>query len=178
MTTRTELNFSLRNVPDTWNEAAAEAPEGDNAPLRRKRIVGQLPQRYEVDVLTATIAGLSLAVISGVTWYLLETRGAMTSPWIAVAMGVVIAMAVRLGAGRNHPEVRATISVILYLSGVFIVAYLIERHQFVRLYGGEASIAGGERGLVRDRLTQPLTLLAWSLGLFVSVQLSYILRRL
>jgi hypothetical protein len=178
MQTKTELNFSLRNVPDSWNHAAEEAPEADNSPLRRKRLVGQLPQRYDVDVLSATVAGVAMAVVSGAAWYFLEIRNAMVTPWLAAVLGLVIAMAARLGAGRHHPEVRATISVIVYLTALFTVAYMIERHQFVSPYGAEASIAGGERGLVRDRLTQPLTLLAWSVGLGITAQISYLTRRL
>lgn len=177
METKKDLNFSLRNVPDTWEEAALEGPQGDDAPLRRKRVVGKLPQRYEMDAMTAFIAGASMTIVAGAAWYFLEIDGAVVSPWLAVMMGMLIAVAVRLGAGQDHPEVRASLSVIFYLVGVFTVAYMIERHQFISLYGPEASIAGGERGLVRDRLTEPLTLAAWACGLVVAAQTSYLFKR-
>lgn len=177
METKTEFDFSIRNVPDAWNDAAEEGPEGDAVPLRRKRVVGQIPHHYDLDLLTACLAGMSMAIVAGTSWYFLEIRNAVTTPWLAMVLGLLIAMAVRLGAGEHHAEVRATISVIFYIATIFTVAYMVERYQFVSLYGNDAVMAGSERGLVRDRLTEPVTLAAWSIGVLVTMQASYLLRK-
>ncbi|MFT7599385.1 MAG: hypothetical protein ACI8TP_002316 [Acidimicrobiales bacterium] len=177
METKTPFDFSVRNAPETWLEAAVEAPEGDDLPLHRKRMVGRLPARYEIDTLTACIAALAISISIGASWYLFETRNALNTPWISVVLGVFIAVAVRLGAGPDLPEVRATMSVIFYLGTILLVSYMIERTQFIQIYGSSAAIAGGERGLVRDRLTQPETVVAWGLGLLAATQLSYLLRK-
>lgn len=177
METTTSFDFSVRTAPDEWNTAAADAPEGDEKPLYRKRVVGDLPVRYEFDALTSSIAALAVSIAVGVSWYVLEINNALRTPWVAVILGIIIAIAVRLGAGPHVPEARATLSVIFYLGTLLTVAYMIERYQFIAVYGSEASIAGGERGLVRDRLTQPGTVAAWALGLLATIQSSYLLRR-
>lgn len=177
METTTSFDFSVRTAPNEWSDAAADAPEGDEKPLYRKRVVGDLPHRYEFDAVTSSISALAISIAVGVSWYVLEINEALQTPWIAVLLGLLIAVAVRLGAGPHVPEARATLSVIFYIGTLLVVAYMIERYQFVAIYGSEASIAGGERGLVRDRLTQPSTVAAWAIGLLATIQASYLLRK-
>lgn len=177
METTTTFDFSVRTAPNEWSDAAADAPESDEKPLYRKRVVGDLPHRYEFDGVTSSISALAISIAVGVSWYVLEINNALQTPWISVILGLLIAVAVRLGAGPHVPEARATLSVIFYIATLLTVAYMIERYQFVAVYGTDASIAGGERGLVRDRLTQPGTVAAWAIGLLTTIQASYLLRK-
>jgi hypothetical protein len=177
METRSTYDFGLRTAPDHWQEAALEAPEGDPTPLRRKRHVGTLPVSNQMDFVTSFLAALCMAAVCGTAWYLIETNHAVRYPWLAVALGALLAVAVRLGGGRDHAETRAVMSVVFYLATLLIVAYLVERWYHIALWGPGSTLVGGERGLVRHRLTEPVTLAAWCLGLVATVQLSYLLRR-
>ncbi len=177
MSTKTRLDFDLKTAPDSWHIAAEEGPEGDPTPLRRKRYIGTLPVATQIDFITSFLAALALSTVFGTLWYLIETKNGSRSPWMAVGLGVVIAIAVRLGGGRDHPDTRAVISVVFYLSTLLVVAYLVERHYNIALWGRHSSLAGSEQALVKYRLTEPVTLAAWCLGLAATVQLSYLLRR-
>ncbi len=177
MATKSSLDFGLRTAPDSWHAAAEEAPEGDHTPLRHKRYVGSVPVSTQVDLITSFLAALAMSSIFGTFWYLLETNDGSRDPWYAIGLGVLIAVAVRLGGGRDHADSRAVVSVLFYLSTIFVVAYLVERHYNVELWGAGSSLAGSEKNLVRYRLTEPETLGAWCLGLAASVQVSYLLRR-
>ena len=100
METKSPFDFSIRSAPETWREAAVDAPEGDPDPIRRKRVVGELPIRYEIDAVTASIAAFAISIVTGAGWYLLEVQNGAASPWIALALGAVIAIAVRLRRSR------------------------------------------------------------------------------
>ena len=177
MATDAAFDFDIRSAPETWKEAAVDAPEGDANPLRRRRVVGDLPIRYEIDTVTASLSAMIVSIVAGTAWYMVEVENALNSPWVSVVLGALIAVAVRLGAGPHLPEIRATLAVIFYIVTVLAVAYMVERTQFIAIYGNEAAIAGGERGLVRDRLTEPQTVAAWTLGLLTATQVSYLLRK-
>lgn len=171
------FDFGLRTAPDSWHAAADDAPEGDPTPLRRKRYVGTLPVSTQMDYITSFLAALAMSAIFGTFWYLIETNRGMRNPWLAVGLGVLVAVAVRLGGGPRHPDTRAVISVVFYLSTLFVVSYLVERHYHISLWGSGSSFDGSEQGLVKFRLTQPETLVAWCIGLAATVQISYLLRR-
>ena len=177
MVTKPSLDFGLRTAPDSWHAAAEEAPEGDPLPLRRKRYVGSVPVSTQVDLITSSLAALAMSVVFGTFWYLIETDDGTRDPWFAVGLGVLIAIAVRLGGGRDHADTRAMVSVLFYLSTILVVAYMVERHYNLQLWGSNGSLAGSEQNLVRYRLTDPETLGAWCFGLAATVQVSYLLRR-
>jgi len=112
MTDIDSTTFSMKTIPDTWVDAENDAGGADNTPLLKTRAVNVVPIRQDADALTGTVAAFSMSVITGVVWYLYESRDVVTSPWLAVPVGILIAIAVRLGTGANHGDVRATISLI------------------------------------------------------------------
>lgn len=177
MTNETTLDFSMRTVPEGWASAAGDAPALDTSPLRPKRKLAIATAVERVDVMTAVIAALAISVAAGVAWYAFETNDVTTSPVIALATGLVIAIAVRLGGGAGDPDIRASISFLFYLATVVTTAYMIERHDFLLTYGQAPSVADVEYWLVRDRLKQPIVILGWAGGLVLSTQVSYLTRK-
>lgn len=176
MTTNATFDFSIDHVPEDWKEAQRIAPAPDRKPLqmRHKMAVGLTSNR--VDLLSAGISGLALSVAGGVAWYFIETGGHSSSPILSLALGFIIAAAVRLGGGPGDADVRATVAFVFYTMAVLVTAYMIERHDFQVTYGYTPDLSETEYWLVRDRLKEPLVLLGWAGGLVLSTQISYLTR--
>jgi len=175
MTDIDSTTFSMKSIPDTWVEAENDAGGADNTPLVKNRAVNVVPIRQDADALTGSVAALTMSVMSGTCWYLYESRDVVTSPWLAVPVGVLIAMAVRLGTGSGHGDVRATISLIFYILTVFITAFFIESRDFLLVFGERPGFSELQTELVRDRLTQPMTMVAWMFGLIANLQTGFAL---
>lgn len=168
--------FSMKTVPDAWVDAQNESSTvQDNTPLAKNRAVKVVPIRQEADAITGSVAALAMSVISGIVWYLYESNDVVTSPWLAVPVGVLIAVAVRLGSGANHGDVRATISLIFYILTIFVTAFFIESRDYLLVFGERPGFAELQTELVRDRLTQPMTMVAWMFGLFANLQTGFAL---
>ena len=175
MTNIDSTSFSLKTVPDTWVEAQEEAGGVDNTPIKKDRAVNVVPLREEADAITGVVAAFCMSVITGTCWYLYEINDVMTTPWLAIPVGVLIAVAVRLGSGADHSDVRATIALIFYILTVFITAFFIESHDYQLVFGRRPGFDALQTELVRDRLTQPATMLGWLVGVFAVVQTGFAL---
>lgn len=173
METKSPYNFDLGSAPDTWWNAAEDAPEGGEGPIKAKRYVKVMPRKADLDLMTALLAGLAMVGICGTTWYLLETNDRVTSPWMIPILGVFIALSVRLGGGAGSPDIRALVSGVLYVGTLVGVAYFIERFHLSAVVGG-GTRSGIERAVVERRLRDPLTMFCWALGLFLALQVCYL----
>lgn len=170
MTNIDSTSFSMKTVPDSWIDAENEAGVVDHTPLKKERAVGVVPIRQEADALTGIVAAFCMSVMTGVCWYLYESRDVVTTPWLAIPVGVLIAVAVRLGTGAHHGDVKATISLIFYILTVFITAFFIESRDYLMVFGHRPDLDELQTELVRDRLTQPMTMLGWVAGMFACLQ--------
>lgn len=177
MTDIDSTSFSMKTVPDTWVAAQDESGPVDNTPLKKNRPVNVVPIRQDADALTGTVAALTMAVMSGVFWYLYETRDIGASPWLAVPVGMLIAVGVRLGTGPDHSDVRATISLIFYFLTIFGTAFFVESHDYLLVFGERPGFSELQTELVRDRLTQPMTMVAWLAGMIATLQTGFALNR-
>lgn len=175
MTDIDSTTFSMKSVPDSWVEAQHDAGGFDNTPLKMERTVNVIPIRQDADAVTGTVAALAMSVITGLVWYLGETGGAITSPWLAIPVGMLIAVAVRLGTGPDYGDLRATISVIFYILTVFITAFFIESRDYLLVFGERPGFAELQTELVRDRLTRPTTMIAWVVGMIATLQTGFAL---
>ena len=175
MTDVDATTFSMKSVPESWVDAQNDAGGFDSTPLKKDRAVSVVPIRQDADALTGSVAALAMSVIAGLCWYLYESQDVVTSPWLAVPVGVLIAVAVRLGTGPNHGDVRATISLIFYILTVFITAFFIESRDYLLVFGERPGFAELQTELVRDRLTRPMTMIAWIAGVFANLQTGFAL---
>lgn len=173
----TNFDFSVRSVPDAWSDAAKEAPQGTPGPLI-DRGVGRhrLPSGIRPDLITGTLTGLAMTVISGAAWFALDVGGIYRGPWLAVLLGFLIAVSVRLGAGPAGPEQRATVGGVLYLVAVVATTYFIVRENYANLYRRDPSETQIETIFTDEYLSDPLTVLAWVLGLAVLLWASFTLK--
>lgn len=169
--------FSMKTVPDSWIDAQNEAGGADNTPLQKDRAVNVIPIRQDADVITGVVAALAMSVVTGLVWYLYESRDVLTTPWLTIPVGVLIAVAVRLGSGADHSDVRATISLIFYILTVFMVAFFIESRDYLLVFGERPGFSELQTELVRDRLTQPTTMVAWVVGMIANLQTGFALNR-
>jgi hypothetical protein len=161
-----EFNFSVRNVPESWSEAAADAPRAEPGPLvDRGRRSQRLPTGLRPDIVTGTLSGIAMAVISGAAWYSLSVGGIYRGPWLAMLMGLLIAVSVRLGAGPAGPEMRITAGAPLYVLSVIVTHYFVARQDHMSLFRDAPSAAQVEDILTRDYLSSPMVIVAWIAGL-------------
>lgn len=173
---QTSGSFSLRDVPEDWTEAGKHESTDGPQMLTRRTEVRTKRRNDPVDLLTALIAALALAVGVGSTWYLFEVNDVTSSPLLALAAGGFIALGVRLGGGAGDPDIRASVSFIFYMTTVFAVAYLVERHNLGAVREGSPELSDIERRVMHHWLSKPGVLLSWVGGLAVSTQISYITR--
>jgi hypothetical protein len=158
------LDFSPRSVPESWVEAAADAPSyGDPRRRRNQSTRHTLPVSTSLDLFTACLAAGAASIVSGYAWYELHLGG-FTTPWITVAIGLIIATAIRLGGGSEDIQTRGILGLLIYLLTTTIVISLITRATYVDLYGTNPGLEGFEQELFNGRLTDPLAIAAWVLG--------------
>jgi hypothetical protein len=173
--TEHDLDFSASTAPDSWYEAAAQAPQGAERPVTSSSFLPTLPSSRGVDLAMACLTTLAMSVACGYAWYQIDTTQMVRSPWLAVALGVMIAVAVRLGGGRRDRETRAALAGLFYVVTLLSVAFLATRHSYVDLYGSSPSLVSFEEELFRSRFSDPWTVVAWFAGAVTAVKLSLLL---
>lgn len=175
MDTEQDLDFSAGSAPDSWYEAAALAPKGDERALQRPSAIPILPHGRSMDLPMAMLSTVAVAVVCGASWYALQTRTSIQSQWLAVPMGALIAAATRLGGGRHDRETRAAVAGLFYLVTLIVVTVTAAHHSYVDLYAGSPSLVSFEQDLLRSRIANPWNVMAWICGLMATVKLSLVL---
>ncbi|MCP5031565.1 MAG: hypothetical protein GY939_07145 [Actinomycetia bacterium] len=164
MSTPESLDFTNQPVPDSWVEAASEAPLPDDRRKRSNKAErGAPPVATSFDLFTACLAAGAASIVSGYAWYELQLSG-FTSPWAAVGLGLVIALSVRLGGGPEDVQTRGVLALLIYLITSSVVIYLIARTNYLDLYGSRPDLTDFEQELLHSRLTEPLAIVAWLAG--------------
>ncbi len=173
-----DVDYSRQQVPQSWTEAAREAPgaglqfkpeSGDRAP-RVQAVPGP-----SADTFTAFFATAAVSMAGGVAWYQAFIRGA-TYPWVALIMALAIALAVRLSIGPRDGQTRSMLGLLFYLVTASLVVFLITSHSYAELYGTRPSWGQFEDELLRSRLTDPMFLVAWVAGALLTVSAPRFLR--
>jgi len=116
---------------------------------------------------------VAMSVVAGYAWYQMDASGTLRTPWLAVALGVLIAVAVRLGGGKGDRGSRAIVAGTFYAVTLVVVTCLAARHNWAVLYG-DNGLVSFEEDFMR-RITDPITLAAWAIGGYASVKLSLLL---
>ncbi len=158
-----QLDFSVREMPQAWLDASAEAPQPDEAPVAKKARKLKKRSHIEIDYVGAVLGAIATSVVAGAAWYYFHTDGAWSSPWAPIAVGLVMGLGVRLGGGKPEPSQRASIAVSWYLLTITLVLYLIHRTSVLSYLpdGGWSDI---ERSIVRGYLRDGQNALGLMLG--------------
>jgi hypothetical protein len=167
------LDFSVPGSPERWLHAAAQSGDGAVAPALRPRRAPLPVRGHRGDPLGGLLAGIAMAMVVGLSWFLVDTGGATTSPWIATGTGLLIGLAVRLGSGPHDRALRAGISLLLYLVTTLTVSFLAVRHHLAQL-DPDLPFGFEERVFVRNRLLDPAHALATAGGAWLAMQASYL----
>lgn len=174
MGTDHDLDFSTSTAPESWFEAAAQAPKGDEQrPFVQPGVLPVLPVNNRIDLLMTALTSVAMSVVAGYAWYQMDASGTLRTPWLAVALGVLIALAVRLGGGKGDRGSRAIVAGTFYTVTLVAVTCLAARHNWTVLYG-DNGLVSFEEDLMR-RIADPITLVAWAIGGYATVKLSLLL---
>ncbi len=166
MSSTPDRDFTQIAVPQSWLDAADESPSpeglayhGQPDPVSRPVLTVD-----GLELFTGLFATLGTAMVVGYAWFLLHTQDVVTSPWIAVAVGVILALAFRLSAGKAERPTRIVVSVASYVATALVVVLLITSHNYRELYGSRPSLAELEQELLYSRLIGLRSWAAWGVG--------------
>ncbi|MEL7156056.1 MAG: hypothetical protein AAFN30_05590, partial [Actinomycetota bacterium] len=155
-----DIDYRQQAIPQSWTEAANEAP---GAGVEFQAVsdgpkVRVLPTPA-IDMFTAVFAALAMCMISGYTWFELHNRG-VTNPWLAVVLGLLIALTLRLSVGRHDTQTRAVMGLVFYLVTATLVIFLLASRNYESLYGTTPSWGQFEDELFHSQLTSIWSLVA------------------
>ena len=175
MSSQEHFDFSTKTIPDSWAEAAAEAPAGDGqGPSPTSGSPAIAPPRTSLDVFTACMAVAATSILGGVAWYILQQNG-VTTPWLAVALGAMMAVAVRVGGGEDA-QTRGVLALFFYVLTASVTIFFITRASYQDLYGSTPNLRQLEQELVFNWFTTRTALAAWLGGAFMANWGSKLLR--
>lgn len=171
-----DIDYSRQAIPQSWIDAAEEAPGAGEefVALVDGPKVRVLPTP-SIDMFTAVFATSAMCMAAGYLWILLHDRG-FTTPWSAVALGLLIALTLRLSAGRHDRQTRSVMGLVFYLLTASVVIFLLASQNYESLYGHSPSWNQFEGELFHSHLTDPWALVAWVAGAFVATVSARILR--
>ncbi|MFW2382858.1 MAG: hypothetical protein ACN4GZ_13965 [Acidimicrobiales bacterium] len=175
-----KLDFSVRNVPDSWTMAAEEAPQPPDDVRVRQSGVRRMPTGTRPDLVTGALSGIAMTVIAGAAWYLNSVNAVFTGRAVvfvmSVLLGALIAVAVRLGAGPAGPELRVGVGATLFIIAIFGVAFAVTREQYTALNRRSPSFGEVEELVTTFYLNDLGTIVAWTLGLVVMAYSTFALK--
>jgi hypothetical protein len=177
VSTDQNLDFSDSAIPDSWQDAANQAPGGGPVGARRRRPTRPVPTRSSVDLFSAAMAGTVTSGLLGLGWYTLESTGTVMNPLLALAVGTALAVMVRLGGGPDDPGTRGIVALLFYLATSCTVIILVAREVFAAAYGSNPGLAEFEQSLRNSRFAEPVWVVCWVAGAVSAVHLSRVLRR-
>lgn len=158
-------DLSMRKVPREWFEAEQESPQtGEFSPNRVKQntTVAVMPRKISATALF--LAGLVATLVTGSAWATAEMLGLFESAWLTIPAGLLIALIIRAGCGRDDAEGRATTASIAYLITMLIVLGVLTRREIHEIYGNAADVLILEENLFRRRFSRIDQLAAYAIG--------------
>ncbi len=175
------LDFSVRNVPDSWTAAAEDAPQPSDDVRVRQSTIRRMPTGTRPDLVTGALTGIAMTVIAGAAWYLNSVNAVFTGRgvvfFMSVLLGALIAVAVRLGAGPAGPELRVGVGAALYLIAILSVAFAVSREQYIALNRRTPSVGQVEELVTTFYLNDLVTVVGWLAGLVVMAYTTFAIKR-
>ncbi len=160
-----ERDLSMSRTPRSWFEAEQQSPQDSHWSNRRvkpKNPVTVLPRK--VNTASLFLAGLVAVLVTGAAWATTEMLGLFGSPWLTIPAGMLIALIIRAGCGRDDAEGRATVAAIAYLITLLIVLGLLTRREIHEIYGNTTDVLIIEENLFRRRFSRLDQLAAYAIG--------------
>jgi hypothetical protein len=170
------FDLSTEGIPSSWHDAAANAPQGTKGPLTKAGPVRLMPNVDSLDLFTSILVATVTCMIGGYLWFELESTSGELHPWSALALGAAIALAVRFGGGSSDHQLRAILSLGIYVAGLTVVLFILGRANYMELYGTTPDFLDFEQHLYHSRLTSFESVAAWFSGALATVILSYLTR--
>ena len=165
MSTYQPYDFSSQSVPESWTEAAGEAPQTD--PFAGGIAPGDGPMRVVrgggMDLSAAIPGTMAALFVIGTMWVLLHGAGVDT-PWYAIALGVTAALTVRATAGPRNPGFRGLLAGVMYLVALSVITAITVSMTYADLYGAWPSLAQFEDHLIYVEVRQADSVAAWAVG--------------
>ncbi len=158
-------DLSMRSTPKEWFEAERESPQDPEWAKTRVttgHTVNPIPRKASPASLF--LSGVVAVLLTGSAWSAAELLGLSETPWLTIPAGILIALIVRAGCGREDAEGRATVSAIAYLITLLIVLGLLTRREIFEIYGSEADVVILEENLFRRRFSRVDQLAAYVIG--------------
>jgi hypothetical protein len=175
-----KLDFSVRSIPDSWAAAAEDAPKPPDDVRVGQSGFHRLPTGTRPDLVTGTLTGIAMTVIAGTAWYLNGVNGVFTGTAadfvMSILLGVLIAIAVRLGAGPSGPELRVGVGAALFVTTILSVAFAVTREEFTALNRRSPSFGEVEDLVTAYYLSRFTIIAAWILGLVVMSYMTFALK--
>lgn len=157
-------DISMRGAPEEWLEAERQSPQDGSFSTRETRHRFRLlPSGPRADSFSVAFGALLSAVLAGGLWYVGETIEALNGPWISVAVGIMLAVLLRVTSGRLPGSLRAGIALSVYVVVAILVAFVLARIEVTDIYGEMATAANYEHNL-KARFTDPILLLSYGVG--------------
>ena len=160
-----ERDLSIRKTPQEWLDAEQQSPQDSRLATKRVKMhttATLIPRKTSSTSLF--LSGLLASLVTGAAWAGAEMLGLFESAWLSVPAGVLIALIVRAGCGREDAGGRATASAIAYLITLLIVLGFLTRREIFEIYGNTADVLILEENLFRRRFSRVDQLAAYVIG--------------
>ena len=171
-----QFDMSVQEAPEHWRtaeEASPSTPDGQS--LNRTR-AGAFPIGKRVSLFSTLVAGALGGLVGGTAWYLIETLAFGRTPWIAVAMGLLIPVLVRIAAGGADSSIRAGVSLLAYFIALCAVLFLLTRRELIDVFGEFPGLSTFEQQVINRRFTNLTDIVAYVVGALCTIQVSILLR--
>ncbi|MDH3296322.1 MAG: hypothetical protein OER95_18535 [Acidimicrobiia bacterium] len=158
-------DLSLSKTPQAWFEAERESPQAPEFSANRVKqntTVAIMPRKISATALF--LAGLVATLVTGSAWATAEMLGLFESAWLTIPAGLLIALIIRAGCGRDDAEGRATTASIAYVITLLIVLGVLTRREIHEIYGNAADVLILEENLFRRRFSRIDQLAAYVIG--------------
>ncbi|MEM8922911.1 MAG: hypothetical protein AAGD35_05370 [Actinomycetota bacterium] len=160
-----QTNFSNQPIPQSWTDAAMEAPQAASPfqahhhhPHRMRVVPGK-----GIDLFAASFSALATSMVTGFSWFVLSGWG-LNTPWLALGVGLGIALVLRMAGGKGDVTLRIALSLMFYILTAGVIMLLITIRDYQALYSVTPSLAQLEDELIHGTLATIWTWMALASG--------------
>lgn len=164
-----QTNFTNQPIPQSWTDAAMEAPQAASpfqAHHQQAHKMRVVPGKG-IDLFAASFAALAASMVTGFSWFVLSGWG-LNTPWLGVGVGFGIALVLRLAGGQGDVPLRIALSLMFYMVTAVVIMLLITIRDYQALYSVTPNLAQLEDEVLHGTLATIWTWMALASGGVVS----------